>query len=160
MTFTFEENMNWTNGDFTISTDKSRLDLDVIHGFLQTSYWGAERTRREIEKTIENSICFGLFYKERQIGFARLVTDEVVISWLGDVFVIPDFQNKGLGKWLMECVTSHPITKRTKCLLGTKDAHGLYEKYGWNRKEMMSRPEEEKEDSNQSAHTTPASAPR
>lgn len=142
-----------------VSADKDRLDIEVIHGFLSTSYWGASRTREEIEKTISNSICFGLFYEGRQIGFARLVTDEVVISWLGDVFVIPEFQKRGLGKWLMECVVSHPVAKRTKCLLGTRDAHGLYEKYGWIRKECMSRPEDEKEDSNHAVLTTPEAAP-
>jgi len=150
--------MNWVKDSFTISTDKDRLDIDVIHGFLETSYWGASRTRKEIETTIEKSICFGLFHGKRQIGFARLVTDEVVISWLGDVFVIPEFQKKGLGKWLMECVVSHPVTKKTKCLLGTRDAHGLYEKYGWNRKEVMSRPEDNDEDSNKATHTTSANA--
>ena len=134
--------MNWKKDDFQISTDKTRLDIEVIHGFLRTSYWAADRSKEEIETTLSNSVCFGLFHGERQIGFARLVTDEVVISWLGDVFVLPEYRKKGLGKWLIECVSSHPIAKKTKCLLGTRDAHGLYEKYGWNRREMMTRPEE------------------
>ncbi len=146
--------MNWENDSFKISTDKSILDVDVIHNFLKSSYWGTSRTREDVEKTIENSVCFGLYQEERQIGFARLVTDEVVISWLGDVFAIPEFQKKGLGKWLMECVISHPVTKRTKCLLGTRDAHQLYEKYGWNRKEVMSRPEDKEENSNHQMDTT------
>jgi len=134
--------MEWSNNEFLVSTEKHRLDIDVINEFLANSYWASGRTREQIERTIENSICFGLFYGDRQIGFARLVTDEVAISWLGDVFVISDFQNRGLGKWLIECVTSHPNVKRTKCFLGTKDAHGLYEKYGWERKELMARPDE------------------
>ena len=132
--------MEWTKHNLIISTDKSRLDIEVIHGFLKTSYWAGARTREEIQKAIENSICFGLFQGDRQIGFARVVTDEVVVSWLGDVFIIPEFQKNGLGKWLMECIVSHPILKKTKCLLGTKDAHGLYEKYAFQRKELMSRP--------------------
>lgn len=143
----FEKTMEWKKDGFTVSTDKKRLDLDVIHGFLKTSYWAGKRTRNEIEKTIETSICFGLYQGDRQIGFARIVTDEVVISWLGDVFVIPEFQKQGLGNWLMERVTSHPVLKKTKCLLGTKDAHGLYEKHSFRRKEMMSRPEEGIEES-------------
>ena len=134
--------MEWTKDSYTISTDKSRLDLDVIHGFLQTSYWAAARSRENLEKTIETSFCFGVFYGSRQIGFARVVTDEVVVSWLGDVFIIPEFQKRGLGKWLMECIVSHPTLRKTKCLLGTRDAHGLYEKYGFERKELMSRTED------------------
>lgn len=152
--------MEWIDNEFTVSTDKARLDIDVICDFLATSYWAAHRTKSQIERTIEHSICFGLFHGERQIGFARLVTDEVVISWLGDVFVIPDFQKRGLGKWLVQCVTSHPIAMKTKCILGTNDAHGLYEKYGWERKELMSRPRDvdETKASSESAHSSPASA--
>jgi len=131
--------MEWTKDNFTISTDKSRLDLDVICGFLKTSYWAADRSRDEIEKTIETSVCFGVFHESHQIGFARMVTDEVVVSWLGDVFIIPEFQKRGLGKWLMECIVSHPVLQKANCILGTKDAHGLYEKYGFKRKELMSR---------------------
>lgn len=131
--------MKWIKGEYTVSTDKRLLDVELIHGFLQTSYWAASRTREEVEATIARSICFGLYQGERQIGFARLVTDEVVISWLGDVFVIPEYQRRGLGRWLMECVCAHPVMGKTKCLLGTRDAHGLYEKYGWARTEAMSR---------------------
>ncbi|MBC2603825.1 GNAT family N-acetyltransferase [Puniceicoccus vermicola] len=150
--------MNWTKENFTVSTDKSRLDIDVIQGFLRTSYWGASRTRNEIEKAIKNSVCFGLYHLDRQIGFARLVTDEVVISWLGDVFVIPEFQKKGLGKWMMACIVSHPLLQTTKCLLGTRDAHGLYEKFGWERKEGMSRSKEFETNSNQPPDTNPRCA--
>ena len=145
---TFEYLLNWAKDNFSISTDKSRLDIDFIHGFLRTTYWAASRTREEVATSIENSICFGLFYEERQIGFARLVTDEAVFSWLGDVFIVPEFQKRGLGTWLIECVVSHPVAKRTKCLLGTRDAHGLYEKFGWYRREAMFRPENGEEDSN------------
>lgn len=134
-----EKEMNWSKNGFTIATDKSLLDIQVIHGFLKSSYWGASRTIEQIERSIDYSICFGLYQDGRQIGFARLITDEVVISWLGDVFVIPEFHNQGLGKWLMECVTSHPVLQKTKCLLETKDAHGLYEQYGWKRNEGMAR---------------------
>ena len=133
------EYMEWNKGEYVISTDKSRLDLDVICGFLKISYWAAERTRDEVMTTIDNSICFGMYREGRQVGFCRLVTDGVVISWLGDVFVLSEYRGNGLGKWLMECVTSHPVAKRTKCVLGTNDAHGLYEQYGWVRKELMSR---------------------
>ena len=134
--------MEWEKDGFTVSNEKELLNVEVIYNFLRSSYWGASRTKAEIEKTIANSICFGLYHGNRQIGFARLVTDEAVISWLGDVFIIPEYQKRGLGKWLIECVTSHPIAKNTRCLLGTRDAHGLYEKFGWIRKEVMSRPKD------------------
>ncbi|HIG28377.1 MAG TPA: N-acetyltransferase [Verrucomicrobiales bacterium] len=132
--------MEWTKDSFTISTDKSHLDLDVIHGFLKTSYWAADRSREEIKATLETSICFGVFQGSRQIGFARTVTDRIAHSWLGDVFVIQEFQKNGLGKWLMECIVSHPILEQTSCELGTKDAHGLYEKFAFKRTELMTRP--------------------
>jgi GNAT superfamily N-acetyltransferase len=136
------KNMEWTKDSYRISTEKSRLDLEVIYGFLQTSYWGSSRSREQITKTMETSVCFGVFQGTRQIGFGRVVTDEVVVSWLGDVFIIPEFQKRGLGKWLMECIVSHPTIRKTKCLLGTRDAHGLYAKYGFKRQELMSRAED------------------
>ena len=132
--------MNWTKDDFSIDTDKNLLDIQVICGFLKSSYWGSSRTREQIQTSIDLSICFGVYHEEKQVGFARLITDEVVISWLGDVFIIPEYQKRGLGKWLMECITSHPVLNTTKCLLETKDAHGLYKPYGWDRKEVMIRP--------------------
>lgn len=131
--------MEWSSGAFTITTNKDRLDIEVIHGFLKTSYWAADRSREAIEATIANSVCFGVLTESRQIGFARLVSDGVVISWLGDVFIIPEFQGRGLGKWLMSCVVAHPLLQNTKCILGTNDAHGLYEKFGFERKELMRR---------------------
>ena len=132
--------MEWTRDEYLISTEASRLDIDLIENFLRTSYWAADRNREDIERSIENSICFGLYRESRQIGFARIVTDEVKHSWLGDVFVIQEFQGKGLGTWLMESVVSHPVIQKTGCILGTRDAHGLYEKFAFERTELMARP--------------------
>lgn len=134
--------MEWTRNGFNISADKSRLSLDVIHAFLKTTYWAADRSREQIARSLESSLCFGLYHDMRQIGFARVVTDEVSHSWLGDVFVLPEFQGQGLGKWLVACVVSHPIIKVTGCDLGTRDAHGLYEKFGFTRREQMNLPPE------------------
>ncbi len=131
--------MEWKKGDFSINNEKSALDLDAIGDYLKQSYWASDRSRAKIEASIENSLCFGVFRESRQVGFARVVTDGSTFSWLCDVFILPEHQNNGLGKWLMECVVSHPDIANTLCLLGTRDAHGLYEKYGFTRREMMTR---------------------
>src|SRR5205823_5869774 len=94
----------WTRGEYTISTDRSRLDLDVIHGFLTRSYWAAGRSRDRVALTIEQSLPFGLYHREAQVGFARVVTDHVVIAFLADVFVLEPHRGKGLGAWLVEVV--------------------------------------------------------
>ena len=132
--------MEWSKDSFTVSTDKRLLDLEVIHGFLKTSYWAADRSREDIARTMEASICFGVYEETQQIGFARIVTDYVAHSWLGDVFIVPESQGRGLGKWLMTCVVSHPVLKQTSCDLGTRDAHGLYEQFAFERVERMVRP--------------------
>lgn len=124
---------------FVINTDPCLLDIRTIHDFLRTTYWAADRTLEEIRESVGNSICFGVYLEDRQIGFARVVSDHVSVSWLGDVFILPEFQGRGLGKWLMACVVSHPAVSRTRCILGTRDAHGLYEKYGFERIELMRR---------------------
>src|SRR3954447_12638365 len=98
----------WTRGDYTISTDRRRLDLDVIHGFLSQSYWAAGRSRERVAAAIEHSLPFGLYHRETQVGFARVVTDHVVIAFLADVFVLEAYRGQGLGRWLVEVVTSHP----------------------------------------------------
>jgi GNAT superfamily N-acetyltransferase len=105
--------MKWTKGGFCIDTDKNFLDIQVTCGFVKPSYPRSTRVLEQIRASIARSIGFGVYHKGRKVGFARLITDEVVISWLGDVFIIPDYQKQGLGKWLMECVTSHPFMKKT-----------------------------------------------
>jgi GNAT superfamily N-acetyltransferase len=119
--------------EFEISTDKSRLDLEMIHRFLsEKSYWAKNRTLEQTKTAIENSICFGLYEERRQIGFARVVTDKATFAYLGDVFVLDEFRGEGLGKWLMETVISHPeIQGLRRWVLATRDAHGLYEQFGF-----------------------------
>jgi GNAT superfamily N-acetyltransferase len=122
----------WTRGEYTISTDRQRLDLDVIHGFLVRSYWAENRTRERVAQTIEHSLPFGLYHLDKQIGFARVVTDYVVIAFLADVFVLEAHRGKGLGRWLVEVVTSLPeLRSIRRWLLGTRDAHELYRKFGF-----------------------------
>jgi GNAT superfamily N-acetyltransferase len=118
---------------FTISTDRSRLDVEAIHRFLhEESYWARERTLEQTKTAIENSICFGLFYGDEQIGFARVVSDKATFAYVGDVFVIEDYRGKGLSKWLMQVIVEHPdLQGLRRWVLATKDAHGLYEQFGF-----------------------------
>lgn len=120
-------------GSFTISTDKSRLDRAAIHRFLsEDSYWAQGRTRAVVEESIRNSlICFGVYDGERQVGFARVVTDGCTFAWLCDVYIEEAYRGKGLGKWLVESVTAHPqLANLRNFVLATRDAHELYRLYG------------------------------
>src|SRR5215211_7901570 len=115
--------MDWTRGEYTISTARQRLDLDVIHGFLTGSYWAAGRSRARVAQAIEHSWPFGLYHHDRQVGFARVITDEVVLAFLADVFVLEEHRGQGLGAWLVETVTSVPELRAVRrWLLGTRDA--------------------------------------
>ena len=127
--------MLWQRDLYTISTDKSRLDLEIIHRFLsEISYWAKDRTFDQTKTAIENSICFGVYDSERQIGFARVVTDRSTFAYLGDVFILEEFRGRGLGKWLMETIISHPeLQGLRRWVLATRDAHGLYEQFGFSR---------------------------
>lgn len=126
--------MNWASGEFTIDTDNARLDVDAVQAFLENdSYWAQTRTRDQTETAIANSICFGLYCGERQIGFARVVSDRATFGYIGDVYVLDEFRGQGLSKWLMETIISHPdLQGLRRWVLATRDAHGLYEKYGFH----------------------------
>jgi GNAT superfamily N-acetyltransferase len=130
----------WTRGEFTISTDPARLDLDVIHGFLTRSYWAEGIPREIVARAIEHSIPFGLYHGERQVGFARWVTDHATFAYLGDVFVLEEYRGRGLSKWMMEIAVAHPDVQgqRRWCLL-TRDAHGLYRGMGFHALEAPER---------------------
>ncbi|MEP6847448.1 MAG: GNAT family N-acetyltransferase [Acidobacteriota bacterium] len=123
--------MEWKNGDFSIDTERSRLDLEVIRSFLaHESYWAQNRTPEQTITAIENSICFGIYRVDQQIGFARVVSDQATFAYLGDVFILKDFRGKGLSKWLMDTIVSHPdLQGLRRWILATRDAHGLYSQY-------------------------------
>lgn len=125
--------MEWQNGEFTISADRNRLQLDAIHKFLsKKSYWAKERTKEQTETAIKNSLPFGVYKGENLIGFARVVTDYATFAYLGDVFILESYRGRGLSKWLMETIANHPdLQGFRRWLLATKDAHALYEKYGF-----------------------------
>jgi GNAT superfamily N-acetyltransferase len=120
-------------GDFLISTDPCLLDVGLIHDFLANrSYWATRRPLEVVQRSLENSLCFGLYERGRQVGFARVVTDRATFAWLCDVFVLEEYRGRGLAKWLIESVMNHPdLRGLRRVLLGTRDAHGLYRRYGF-----------------------------
>jgi len=117
---------------FTVVTDPSKLDVVAIHRYLTRAYWSEGIPQHIVEKALANSLCFGLFQGTQQIGLARVVTDRATYAYLCDVYVLEEFRGKGLGVWLMKCVTSHPdLQGLRRFSLATRDAHGLYEKFGF-----------------------------
>jgi GNAT superfamily N-acetyltransferase len=132
--------MEWTKGPYVVSDDKEKLDIYYIAPALQQSYWAAGRAREVVEESIANSVCLGLYAEDRQIGFARAVTDRCTFAWICDVMVHKDYRGVGLGKFLMDCLSAHPdVARCTQHLLRTDDAHGLYEQYGYTMCEAMTR---------------------
>lgn len=119
--------------EWLVSTDPSLLQTDVIHNYLsKDSYWAQHIPRDVVERSISNSLCFGLYERNKQIGFARLVTDKATFAYLADVFILESFRGKGLAKWMMEVIQSHPeLQGLRRWMLGTRDAHCLYEQFGW-----------------------------
>lgn len=118
---------------YVISTDKSRLDLPMLHGFLTVSYWSSGIPLDTVQKAIENSLCFGAYDEEgQQVGFSRVVTDKASFAYLADVFVLPAYRGKGISKLLMEAYSNHPdLQGIRRHMLATRDAHELYKKFGF-----------------------------
>jgi GNAT superfamily N-acetyltransferase len=123
----------WHRSEYVISTDPARLDIAMIHTYLSGSaYWAMGRPLEVVRRSIENSLPFGLYEGPTQIGFARVVTDYATFAWLADVFVLPEFRGRGLGKWLISVVVDHPrLPGLRRWILATKDAHGLYAQSGF-----------------------------
>ena len=120
------------NGSYCVSTDPARLDVDAIHGYLSRSYWATGRPREVTARALEHSLCFGVYDGERQVGLARVITDYATYAYLCDVFILEEYQGRGLGKWLMACVTEHPdLCNIRRFMLATRDAHGLYRQVGF-----------------------------
>jgi GNAT superfamily N-acetyltransferase len=118
--------------DILISDDKSKLDIKIIHEFLTTSYWAEGRTIEEVKSSIENSYCFGVYLGDRQIGFARVISDRTVFAYLMDVFIIEDQRGKGISKLLLNRIFEDDRFRNVKkWMLATKDAHSLYAKFGF-----------------------------
>jgi len=120
-------------GEFLISTDPARLDLDAIHNFLTNCYWARGVPLEVVARSIENALCFGIYDSGGvQVGFARVISDFATIAYVGDVFVLESHRGRGLGKWLMECIMQHPALQNLRrWILTTRDAHGLYAQVGF-----------------------------
>jgi len=124
--------MEIVKDEYYVSTDKSKLQLDVIHGFLSKSYWAKDIPIEKVNLAIENALCFGVFHNDMQVGFARVVTDYAVIGYIGDVFIVEEERGKGLSKMLMQHIVDHPqLQGLRRIVLATRDAHGLYEQFGF-----------------------------
>lgn len=118
---------------YTISTDPERLDMDVIHGFLVTSYWCPSVPRAVVERSVANSLPFGIYDGDSQVGFGRMVTDRAVLAYMADVFVVEEHRGRGLSKWLVETMLEHPdLRGLRRLILATMDAHELYRRFGFD----------------------------
>jgi GNAT superfamily N-acetyltransferase len=135
--------VEYRRDSFLISTDRSRLDIGVIHGFLTESYWAKGVPVSVVQKSIENSLCFGVYDTTsgvQQIGFARAITDYATFAYLADVFILEPHRGKGLSKWLISCILAHPeLQGLRRWMLATRDAHGLYRQFGFEAVEGSTR---------------------
>jgi GNAT superfamily N-acetyltransferase len=119
-------------GEFVLSTDRSRLDLPMIHKFLTNSYWAEGIPRETVGRSLANSLCFGVYQGVKQVGFARVITDYATYAYVGDVFVLDSHRKKGLSKWMMQAMVNHPqLQALRRWTLATRDAHGLYAQVGF-----------------------------
>lgn len=122
--------MNITKGDFLLSTDKEKLDLDMIHHFLTHSYWAKHISKSIVERSIKHSLCFGIYRGNQQAGFARIISDYATFAYLADVFILKDYRGQGLAKWLVNSIKQHPdLQGLRRWMLATNDAHELYAQY-------------------------------
>ena len=118
--------------NFLISTDKTKLDINVVYNYLTNSYWAEGIPLETVKKSIDNSDCFGVYENDKLVGFARVISDNATIGYLGDVFFLEPYRGKGLSEWLIECIMKHPeLQGFRRWILLTRDAHELYRKYGF-----------------------------
>lgn len=130
----------WRHEGFEISTDPSRIDFPFVHRFLTNSYWAKGVPLELLRRAIRHSLCFGVYEGQRQIGFARAITDRATFAYVADVFLIEPYRGRGLSKWLMECMKAHPdLHGLRRWALVTRDAHGLYQKFGFTQLENPDR---------------------
>jgi GNAT superfamily N-acetyltransferase len=122
----------WRRGPYVVSTDEARLDIAFTAGFLAATYWAADIPESVVRRALEHSIGFGMYEGDRQIGFARVVTDRATFAWVGDVFVLESHRGRGLGLWLMRCVLAHPeLRELRRWMLASTTARGLYARLGF-----------------------------
>ena len=124
--------MEWTKENYTITTDKSKINVAFVQQFLSQSYWAENIPAEIVQRSIEGSLCFAVFHNQEQVGFARVITDTATFAYLADVFIDETWRGKGLSRWLMGVIISHPsLQGLRRFLLATRDAHGLYSKFGF-----------------------------
>jgi len=132
MTDTETTPTEWQRDGFTISTDSARLDRPAMREFLAASYWSPGIPQEVLDRALEGSLCFGLYDGERQIGFARAITDRATFAYVADVYVLEEYRGQGLALWLMQTVMEHPqLQGLRRWMLLTRDAHSLYRKVGF-----------------------------
>lgn len=125
-----------------MTDDKACLDTAAVSALLSTTYWANDRPAAVMATAIQNSVCLGMFHEGKQVGFCRAVTDFATFTWICDVIIHPDHRGRGLGKWMVECLIHHPLLQTRSQVLATRDAHGLYERYGFKREEYLRRKKE------------------
>lgn len=124
--------VEYKRGELIISTDPARVDVDTVHAFLTNCYWAQGIPKEVVARSIQHSLCFGIYRREKQIGFARVISDFATYAYVGDVFVVEDHRGQGLGKWLMQCIMEHPrLQSLRRWSLVTRDAHPLYRQFGF-----------------------------
>jgi len=131
--------VEWLRDEFTVTCDPNRMDRELVSTFLASTYWAQNIPHSIVDKSMDGSMCFALLEADRQIGFARVITDRATIAFLADVFILPEYRARGLGTWLIECVLKHPeLQGLRRWILVTRDAHELYRKFGF---QPLARPE-------------------
>ena len=129
--------MMWTRDQFSIVDDPAQLDVAVVSRLLGETYWGQWRSREIVERLIRHSLCFSLLSAQKQIGFARVVSDYTVFSWLSNLVIADEFRDRGLGQWMLDCILKHPDIEQTQFVLQTRSACGLYERFGFEASEKL-----------------------
>ena len=127
------EKTEWIKDGYLVSTDKSKIDVETVHHFLSRSYWAENIPLDVVRKSIENSLCFGIYHEEKLVGFARAISDFATFAYLADVFILPEERGKGLSKWLLAIILEHPqLQALRRFTLATRDAHSLYAQFGFS----------------------------
>lgn len=128
----FVASQRWERGEYAIDTDPAKLDLDTAHRFIAGSYWAKDIPMATFRRSVQGAICFGVYHGTELVGFARVISDQATIAYLGDVFIAEAHRGQGLSKWLMDCIMAHPgLQGLRRWILLTGDAHELYRKYGF-----------------------------
>jgi N-acetylglutamate synthase-like GNAT family acetyltransferase len=129
--------MIWEKGDFTISSERIHVDIDNLHDMLSLSYWAKDRSREDVEKSIDHSLCFSLLKDKELVGFARVLTDTMAYAIILDMIIRKEFRGQGLGKWLVKCICDHPEVAPLRQVLWTGDADDFYRKGGFEEMSNM-----------------------